>query len=151
MTMPKTAPAPFYHQDVYSSLCGFYACAHFLKAGTTEKVFVSKTTTFYAEQLKDAGVAREFCKELALNGNDPEAVAYILKGEADRKSCVTPGDFDYYGRMLLVLRTAHFMTILKGRDGGWWNYDSMQDQPTEIPDMKKFLEIYDTREFFVAK
>ncbi len=149
--MPKQSPATFYHQDVYSSLCGFYACTHFLKAGTTEKVFVSKTTSFYAEQLKDAGVARDFCRDLALNGNDPEAVASILKGEAERKPFVTPGDFDYYSRMLLVLRAAHFMTILKDKDGGWWNYDSLQDQPTEIGDLKKFLEIHDTREFFVGK
>jgi hypothetical protein len=149
--MPKTLPAPFYHQDVYSNLCGFYACAHFLKGKINEKVFVSKSTTFYAEQLKDAGVAREFCKDLALGGNDPEAVANVLKGEAERKQAITPGDFDYYTRMVLVLRTAHFIAVLKGADGTWWNYDSLQDQPAEIPDTNKFLEVYATREFFVGK
>lgn len=52
-------PAPFFHQEMYSDLCGFYAATHFLGGRLTENVFVSESTTFYARQLKDAGVGRE--------------------------------------------------------------------------------------------
>ena len=145
-------PAPFYHQEMYSNLCGFYAATHFLAGRLTEKVFVSQTTTFYATQLKDAGVGRDFAKDLALGGNDPEAVANVLKGEAEKKTFITERDLDYYTRILLALRSMHhFITILKGSDKVCWNYDSLQDAPESIPDIKEFMKSHSASVYFVAK
>lgn len=145
-------PVPFFHQEMYSDLCGFYAATHFLSGRLTEKVFVSESTTFYARQLKDAGVGRDYVKQMALAGNDPEAVAYVLKGEAERKTLLSAGDLNYYSRAVLAITCMHhFIAIIKDNDKVWWKYDSLLDEPEPIQDIKEFLKIWTASVYFVAK
>lgn len=146
--MPQL-PTVFHHQDAQSSLCAYYSLVHFLRGGINQEVFVSQAANAYMDSL---GIDREMAKEIVMGGNDPAIVAKLLGDRAEETKKLNVNDTNYYSRVLIALRKrAHFITILKGKDGTWWNYDSLQSEPSVIEDVPGFLSDNPGQNYFVGK
>ncbi|HUF25750.1 MAG TPA: hypothetical protein VMM18_02115 [Gemmatimonadaceae bacterium] len=152
--MTSVAPSPslpkFLGQEPSSGLCAFHALNHFMGGTLTLPAFMSQATTFYQKRL---GMERVDAKTLTDGGNDPALVAELLTGLAEQTTrSLTATDLDYYKKILIPLKNrAHFITILKGDGGTWWNYDSLLGQPAKLDNPASFLTQNPAQSYFLAK
>ncbi|MDZ8260755.1 hypothetical protein [Nostoc sp. ChiQUE01b] len=123
-------------------LCAFYALRHFHPEFSKRKNFIKQGTKFY--QGLGLGINEEDAKNMVLDGgNPPQLVNQLLRNvrgiqQLNQEQILNSNNIK---RVILPLSNKpHFITILKDRDGRWWNYDSLLSQPQQIHDLQRFLQ-----------
>ncbi len=148
--MPSQLPPQFHHQATSgpdAGLCAFFASRHFL--GTLPKpTFDEAAIGIYTA----IGMSRADAAAMASDGNDPAVVDTLLSGQATGQATLQPGDWLGGTRILVALKNrAHFITVLRGPDGKWMNYDSLQAKPTPIQNIDSFLQTNPGQRYWVGK
>ncbi len=148
--MPSQSLPQFHHQATSgpdAGLCAFFASRHFL-GSLAKPSFDEAAIGIYT----DIGISRAEARAMAQDGNDPAVVDKLLTGQAAGQERLQAGDWLDGSRILIALKNrAHFITVLRGPDGQWMNYDSLQARPTPIQNIDSFLQTNPGQRYWVGK